>query len=312
LEQGPTVLLRAIGLPRGAGGRGPADLAVLGGSALLMLGDTSSAASRLMAVMAGRATTAGSRVLVGSRKLPVHTSEAARYVGYVQPDPCCPDHVTPRAHLSLVAACRGMGRRTAARTISDLLQWCLLGERADTPWRELDRDHRSALAIASALMGNPQVLLADRPVPPFLLGRLSDLKELRRALVIRACGVDGIPPAVDRVAVCDGAGVAAVVRRTDLEGLCRRMSTIRVGFYPSLPRKVMEQLPGAAGIRSHAEGYSFSHPDTSAALVHLSGMARANARTIASLRVLPPETGFLARNLAPGPESDRTLFDGEA
>jgi ABC-type Na+ transport system ATPase subunit NatA len=274
-----------------------------------MLGDSGSAASALMAVMAGRASTSASRVLVGTRKLPVHTSGAARYVGYVPPEPACPDSVTPRSHLALVAACRRLGGREAERTVSDLLEWCLLAEKAGLPWRELQEDDRSALAIASALLDNPQVLLIDGGIPSFLLERLSDLKGLGRALVIRSRGVEGIPPAVDRVAVCDGDGLAAVVRRADLEGPCRRMSTIRVGFYPSLPRDVMEQLPGAAGLRSEDGCYVFSHRETSSALVHLSGIARANARAIVSLRVLPPETGFLARQLAPDPDSEQTLFD---
>lgn len=311
MEQGPAVLLRAIGLPRGASGRGPADLAVLGGSLLLVMGSRDSAASDLLSVMAGRSSTPSSRVLVGSRKMPVHTSEAAGCLGYVPRDPGCPEEVTPRDHLSLVAASMGMGRRKARRAITELLDWCLPEGRADTPWTDLCGDERTAASLAAALLDNPQVLVANRVIPPGLLDRLVELKALGKALVIRSLGADGIPAAADRVAVCDEDGIAAVVRRSDMEAVCRRMGTVEVGFCPTLPRATMEELPGARDLRARGATWVFSHADTSGALVHLSGLARANARAIVSLTVSPPSPQALARRLAPAGGRESTLFRGE-
>ena len=312
MERAPAALLRAIGLPAGAGGRGPSDLAVLGGSVLLLLGGEDSAASLLTAVMAGRASTSESRVLVGTKKLPVHTREASRYLGYVPEDPGCPPEVTPRAHLSLVAASMGMGGKRADKAISELLDWCLLFEDKDTPWAALDPERKGSLALASALLDNPQVIVIAREIPASLLDRLQDLKSLGKAILMRSGSVSGIPPAADRIGICDGDGVAAVVRRSDLEAVCRRMGTIEVGFYPALPRETMEQLPGVSHLRSTGSGYVFGHRDTSSALVHLAGLARANARSIAGLRVLPPEPSALARQLGPATEDQRTLFaEGE-
>lgn len=308
MDQGPAVLLRAIGLPRGGAGRGPADLAVLSGSALLVLGDRKSAASGLLSVMAGRSSTPSSRVLVGSRKLPVHTSEAAGYLGYVPSDTGCPDEVTPRAHLSLVASAIGLGGRKASRTISELLEWCLPRGRADSQWVELDEEERTATSLAAALLDNPQVLVADRVMPPGLLERLVELKALGKALVLRAVAADGIPPAADRIALCDAEGIATVVRRSDLEAVCRRMGTVEVGFYPSLPRSTMEELPGARDLQARGAGWVFGHADTASALVHLSGLARANARAIVSLRIYPPTPVALARRLVPVEDGESTLF----
>ncbi|MBD3369972.1 hypothetical protein GF402_06390 [Candidatus Fermentibacteria bacterium] len=293
MTEGPVVLVKLVGFRAGNREDTGKDIAVIGGTVMVLLGDSGSSADTAMSILSGRGGGTGISARVGKSHVDPASRQARTILGYVSPKADFPPGVTPRSHLRLVSAAQGLNRKRLREVTEELLGWCSLAPSADLPARNLDSRGRFSLSLASALVANPEVLLMEGPVPHGMLSRLEDLRSSGRAIILRALEIGQIPPSAGRVALCDADGIAAIVRRTDLEVACRNHLRVEVRFYPSLPRQVLEEMPGITGLVSTEEGFSFRHQSASVALTHLVSISRANARSIVGLSIHPPPTDVL-------------------
>lgn len=308
MTDGPAVLVKLTGLRRGKGQDAGKDIAVIGGTVTVLLGLRDSSADLALRILSGRESRPGVTARVGRSSVDPASRQARTILGCVSIRTSFPPGLTPGEHLRLVAAAQGLKRKKAREIAEELLGWCSLSRYADRPARDLSPDQRFALSLASALVCNPEVLLIEGPVPQGMLSRLDDLRSSGMAIILRAHRISQIPPSAGRVALCDREGIAAIVRRTDLEAACRNHLRIEVRFYPSLPRHILENLPGMEGLVSTEEGFSFRHRSASVALTSLVNISRANARSIVGLSIHPPPTEVLVGYFA-GMGRQGELFD---
>jgi ABC-type Na+ transport system ATPase subunit NatA len=288
LTEGPVVLLKLLDLKPFRDSEGSGDLSVLGGTIFAILGDDGSARIDLTRMIAGHEKPWSGVIRVGRKMVAADQRQSRRYIGYVRNPFESPPDVTPRAHLMLTAAGHGLGRKEAESAVEELIRWCSLASVAGRPLSGITPDQRYATGFAAALIHGPQLMVVEGPVPEFISGRLSDISESGRAVVLSLPGVEHVPPGTERIALCHGKGIARVVNHSDLADACRKSAEIRVSFYPSLDRRIIEGLPGARSLVAVEGGYRFRHSNAASAVANLANMARANARSLVGLDIRPP------------------------
>lgn len=289
-------------------GRTPGiDFVVLGGSMAALLGEKKSSVPALAEMAAGLRAPVTGRVLVGAMGgLMTSTSsrEGRGRVAMVPANPCVPGAMTPGGMMSLAASAHGARRGESRERTDELLSWLGIQRHKDTPFLKLAEGVGRLAFLGATLASDPSFLVVECPVHEGMIQPLSNFAGHgpKRGVLFVASRVGEIPPGTEMIGLCDEAGVKGTIRHSQLLETVRGRAEIRVAFYPVLPRKVMEQLPGITGL-VHRDGiYSFNHHDTAYALVQICNFARANARSLAHLSVAPPTPSALLSLFSPGRE----------
>ena len=98
-----------------------------------------------------------------------------RRIGVVFQDFRLLDHLTTFENVALPLRVRGMSRLAYKKDVIELLEWVDLGDRINALPRTLSGGEQQRAAIARAVVGQPDILLADEPtgnVDPALSTRL--------------------------------------------------------------------------------------------------------------------------------------------
>ncbi len=271
----------------------PLELAVLAGSMTVLLGDDETVAPVSALILAGKKPAVSGTINLGEDKLESRSHSARGRVEYVPRDFSCPDGITVSEYLSLAAAAAGYSKRNSADILSQLYTWCSLENNADEEVNVLTHDRRYLTAFAAACISVPDVLVLQGPFPEILHPLMEDLCKNGCSVIASLPGVQYIPQFTDRIALCDSHDVRNIVRFQELSDACSVLMKLHVRFFPSLPRAVMESLPGAKNIIAIQGGYEFHPTGLSAAVTNLVNLARANSRQIAGLEVRPPSSSGL-------------------
>ncbi len=196
--------LRAAGLVVGGGppavGDG-VDLTVTGGEMVALTGSSGSGKTTLLYALAGLAPAAGGRLLVDGRPTVVWRDLAA---GIVLQNLCLVPVLTALETVALPLQARGTGRREVTRRAAAALEELGLADHAAQPVGSLSGGQRQRVAVARALAGEPDVVLADEPTSALdphwrgaVLGLLGTAAR-RGAVVVVASSDEEVVAACDR------------------------------------------------------------------------------------------------------------------
>ena len=184
------------------------------GEILALLGPNGAGKTTTMRMLAGLIAPTSGTVTIDGVTLTRATGTALRArIGFLTESPGLWDRLTVRENLDVYA--RLYGIRDRAPTIDRALDRFQMTDRASTRAAELSKGMRQKVAIARALLHQPDVLLLDEPtsgLDPEIARSVRALLEERRAagcsILVSTHNLDEAERLADRVAVLQGRLVA--------------------------------------------------------------------------------------------------------
>jgi len=137
------------------------DLRVEAGESLVIFGPNGAGKSTLIRILSSLSRPTGGRVLIGGLDLATHADGIRRYLGVVSHAPLLYDSLTAEENLRFFAQLYGI--TDPAPRIAEMLNRVGLTGRRNDLVRTFSRGMVQRLAIARALLHDPQVLLLDEP-----------------------------------------------------------------------------------------------------------------------------------------------------
>jgi ABC-type lipoprotein export system ATPase subunit len=162
------------------------------GRLTVLAGPSGSGKSTLLRILAGIDQPVHGRVMIGDHDLTRMNERQRRrfrahHIGFLFQDPAANllSYLTVREHLQLTAKVRGAVANTS------LLDRLEIGDLADERPAALSAGQQQRAALAAALIGNPQVILADEPTAELdtesarlAIDALDALRDLGATLVV--------------------------------------------------------------------------------------------------------------------------------
>ncbi len=136
-------------------------LSIEGGEVLAITGASGTGKSSLVNVLAGLAAPYSGRVLYHERPMAAQDGEA---VGLILQHHHLPGMLSAHEAVSLPLQARGLIRSEVAERSDRTLAALGLGDQANQSVWELSGGQRQRVAVARALAGDPELILADEPV----------------------------------------------------------------------------------------------------------------------------------------------------
>ena len=128
---------------------------------LVIFGPNGAGKSTLIRILSSLSRPTGGRVLIGGLDLATHADGIRRYLGVVSHAPLLYDSLTAEENLRFFAQLYGM--KDPASRIAEMLERVGLTARRNDLVRTFSRGMVQRLAIARALLHDPQLLLLDEP-----------------------------------------------------------------------------------------------------------------------------------------------------
>ncbi len=136
-------------------------LSVHAGQIVGLIGPNGAGKSTLLNLIAGLIVPTEGRVTVCGHR--ARSVAARRYLGFMPEHPVFPGLYTARAVLRYHGALLGLSRPAIAEQLDRSVQQLQMQEFIDRPASDFSQGMKQRLALAIAMMGDPQLLLLDEP-----------------------------------------------------------------------------------------------------------------------------------------------------
>jgi ABC-2 type transport system ATP-binding protein len=161
---------------------GPVTFGVEKGSAVGVLGLNGAGKTTLLRILAcdlrptsGAATVAGIDVMKSPH-------DVRRIVGYAPETPPLYGDMTVREYLRFVGRIKGLDPRRTTTRVEEVEEVTGLSERDGDPIRHLSHGYRQRVALAQAIVHDPEVLILDEPTSGLDPMQIGEIRELIRWL----------------------------------------------------------------------------------------------------------------------------------
>ncbi len=137
---------------------------VMPGSLYGFLGVNGAGKTTSLRILAGLIQPDGGRILINGIDTLTNPSEAKRHLAYIPDDPVIYGKLTPMEQLEFVAALWQVEPKYARARAQELLEILGLWERRQEWLESFSRGMKQKIALASALIHDPKLILLDEPL----------------------------------------------------------------------------------------------------------------------------------------------------
>jgi ABC-2 type transport system ATP-binding protein len=281
------------------GSRGPRQIQALQGVSIEveqgeifgLLGPNGAGKTTLLSVLEGLHPPSGGEVRINGLSLPGHAREVRRSLGVQLQQTALIEDLTVRELLFFYAALYEVF--PARGEVEALLDRFDLAEKAATYPRRLSGGQRQRLALAVAVVNNPQIVLLDEPTGALdpqarrkMWALIRRLHEEGRTLLITTHSMEEAEALCRRVAIIDRGRLIAAGTPARLVSGLGAGSLIKTDL--DLPLEAVQPLPGVVRVRytgQHLEVETRQPNDTLAAL---SSLAQQHGRRLGEVSLRQP------------------------
>jgi ABC-2 type transport system ATP-binding protein len=201
-------------------------LEVRRGEVFGLLGPNGSGKTTLMRLLAGYLLPSAGRLVVMGHDTTTDSLAVRRCIGYVPESAPLYRQMRVGEFLAFMARLRGVRERNVKGVVEHVVERLALSAVVDKPTRALSRGYRQRVALAQALIHDPDILILDEPSNGLDPRQIIEMRQLIRSLagrhtVLMSSHILGeVEKTCDRVAVLlDGRllGVRRIADTPDLE-----------------------------------------------------------------------------------------------
>ena len=238
-------MIRARGLGRQFGEFVAVDdvsLDVADGTLLALLGPNGAGKTTTVRMLAGLLAPSHGSASVAGRQVTTDPAGVRLRVGLVTDVPGLYEQMAPRAYLDFWGRLYGLPSDARAKRIADLLEMFELSDRARDRMVTFSRGMQQKVALARALLHEPEVLFLDEPtagLDPLAARAVRELilsmKHARRSIVLCTHDLDEAERLADQVAILHGGRIVALDTPERLRALVSPDTLVRITLAPPYP-----------------------------------------------------------------------------
>ena len=159
------------------------DLAVRAGEFYALLGPNGAGKTTTLRMIAGLTRPDAGAIHVAGIDALADPVAAKRVMAWISDEPMIYDKLTPREYLEFVAGLWGVVPALAQMRAQELLDWLDLAAHADERCEGFSKGMRQKVALAGALVHEPQVIILDEPLTGLDAGSARQVKNVLRERV---------------------------------------------------------------------------------------------------------------------------------
>ena len=152
------------------------------GQVLGFLGPNGAGKTTTMRILTGYMPASSGTARVAGFDVFEQSREVRKRIGYLPETPPVYREMTPRSYLDFVARIKGVPKRERAAAITAALEASMASNVAEQPIGTLSRGYKQRVAIAQALVHNPEVLILDEPTIGLDPKQIIEIRNLIRGL----------------------------------------------------------------------------------------------------------------------------------
>ena len=152
------------------------------GQILGFLGPNGAGKTTTMRILTGYMPASSGTARVAGHDVFEESLEVRRRIGYLPETPPVYRDMTPRSYLDFVARIKGVAKRDRAAAVGRALASTQTENVANQPIGTLSRGYKQRVAIAQALVHDPEVLILDEPTIGLDPRQIIEIRNLIRSL----------------------------------------------------------------------------------------------------------------------------------
>lgn len=227
------------------------------GEILGFLGPNGAGKTTTMRIITGYLPPSVGKVMVAGLDVTENPLEVKKKIGYLPESPPIYGELTVKEYLRFVMEIKDVPKRRREERLSEVVEYCGLKDVYNRLVGNLSRGYRQRVALAQALISDPDLLILDEPTSGLDAVQIAEVRSLIRSLkgrhtvILSTHILPEVTATCDRVLIISGGRIVAEDTLDGLEARLRPSKKVELRVARSRD-KVVEELSKLPNIMSVA------------------------------------------------------------